>query len=169
MKGPIAALLLLAFATAPHSVVAGEKKWKHEKSWKIGAWSITRQWDDFENHYSLIAYGEKEAKDGPSLLFNCTDGDFTIDLLGLSNDHDASKLYGVIVLSDKNLTIGLPAKADTPYFVTISAKAAEYMISNSHRIGLRLKFLGQDDRDYFYRVGNLAAGKPQLFNICRPL
>lgn len=132
-------------------------------TWKIGGWDVTYRGDQFEKHYELTATARPEGK-APLMWLRCSDGRFTIEFPYAFPDPPYP--YAMILLFEDGKTQAFHARPNMSGTVTLDAARAEYQLSNARRIGVRFKVPGGENRDFFYKLDNLAVGKPQLFNVC---
>jgi hypothetical protein len=145
-----------------------------EQTWTVGDWTVHGRWNGVESHYSLIASVPPFGISGPDLLLRCRDGRFDLTLLADPLDRHRRGLHTVLIKTDSHNGLVLRARRDEDGWtvgegaVTVDAATAEHAIASATLIFVRLKYDDGARKDYVYGFANLAVGKPQLYNVCRP-
>jgi hypothetical protein len=145
-----------------------------EQTWSVGDWTVHGRWNGVENHYSLTATTPPFGISGPDLILRCRDGRFDLTLLADPLERHRYGLHTVLIKTDSHNGLVLRVRRDENGWtigegaVTVDAATAEHAIASATLIFVRLKYDDGAHKDYVYGFANLAVGKPQLYNVCRP-
>ncbi len=128
----------------------------------LGPWTV-RQEEAGSALRVLFVSAPSETRNGPDLLLTC-DGNFFIDVLGsapvYAGDDEAT------LILPGNVERKAPAMLMQGKMLHISATALMGEILTANRLGVKLHDRAGLERDVFFALPDLRAGKPLLEKFC---